>query len=400
LLGLTCSALLCADPKLKKLVVVGDSLAAGFENFSLVDVQQVHSFANVIAQQANTPLTLPLVPCPGIPNDLYLAGFAGFLPIVQPLPGVVPFLRDNPNEHVTNLAVPGQTLSQALNDVPTGNPNDFLTFVVLGIPPQSMPMSQMQTAVSLKPSTLIVWIGNNDALLPALTGNLNALTPLNKFAADYTTLLQTLHSQTSAAIVTANIPDVTEAPFFTPVAAFAQLVNVPVTTVAIALGVSPFDYLRPGALPIAAAILSGAQKGPLPANCPSPLAALTPNPIPCVLTAAQALQVQLTILAYNGVIAVDSAIYDASMVDMHSYLENLHNNGVTVGGMHLTSQFLGGLVSLDGVHPTNTLHALIANQFIKVMNQELGASIPPVSVRQVEKSDPLIPGQLATVCPI
>jgi hypothetical protein len=261
-------------------------------------------------------------------------------------------------------------------------------------------MSQMQTAVSLKPSTLIVWIGNNDALLPALTGNLNALTPLNKFAADYTTLLQTLHSQTSAAIVTANIPDVTEAPFFTPVAAFAQQVNVPVTTVAAALGVTPFDYLRPGALPIAAAILTGKQPGPLPPNCPSPLAALTPNPIPCVLTAAQALQVQLTILAYNGVIAVDSAIYDASMVDMHSYLGNLHNNGVTVGGMHLTSQFLGGLVSLDGVHPTNTLHALIANQFIKVMNQELGASIPPVSVRQVEKSDPLIPGQLATVCPI
>jgi hypothetical protein len=384
-------------------VVVGDSLAAGFENFSLVDVQQVHSFANVIAQQANTPLTLPLVPCPGIPNDLYIAGFTPFgtppsvfLPIVQPLPGMVPFPRDNPFEQATNLAVPGQTLHQALDELPT--PLD-LTGVVLGIPPQSVPMSQVQTAVSLKPNTLIVWVGNNDALLPALTGNLDALTPLPQFATDYTTMLQTLH-QTKADIFTANIPDVTEAPFFTPVAAFAQLVNVPVTTVAAALGVSPFDYLRPGALPIAAAILTGAQKPPLPATCPSPLAALTPNPIPCVLTAAQALQVKLTILAYNGVIAVDSAIYDASMVDMHSFLHNLHNNGVNVGGTHLTSQFLGGLVSLDGIHPTNTLHALIANQFIPVMNRELGTSIPAVSVQPVEQSDPLVPPHLATVCPI
>jgi hypothetical protein len=380
--------------------VVGDSLAAGFENFSLVDVQQVHSFANVIAQQANTPLTLPLVPCPGIPNDLYLAPppsfWPSFLPYVQPLPGLVPFPRDNPFEQVTNLAVPGQTLHQALNELPT--PAD-LTYVVLGIPGQSQAMSQVQTAVSLQPKTLIVWVGNNDALLPTLTGNLDALTPLPQFAADYTTLLQTLH-QTKAEIFTANIPDVTETPFFTPVAAFAQLVNVPVGTVAAALGVSPFDYLRPGALPIAAAILTGAQKGPLPASCPSPLAALTPNPIPCVLTAAQALQVKLTILAYNGVIAVDSAIYDASMVDMHSYLHNLHNNGVNVGTTHLTSQFLGGLVSLDGIHPTNTLHALIANQFIPVINRELGTSIPAVSVQLVEQSDPLVPPHLATVCPI
>jgi hypothetical protein len=39
-----------------KLVVVGDSLAAGVENGSLEDSQQVHGFANVIAQQVGTSL--------------------------------------------------------------------------------------------------------------------------------------------------------------------------------------------------------------------------------------------------------------------------------------------------------------------------------------------------------
>ena len=43
------------------LVVVGDSLAAGVQNGSLEDVQQLHGFANVIAQQLGTPLA----PTPG-----------------------------------------------------------------------------------------------------------------------------------------------------------------------------------------------------------------------------------------------------------------------------------------------------------------------------------------------
>jgi hypothetical protein len=48
-----------------KLVVIGDSLAAGVENGSLVDFQQEHGFAKVVARQMHVPLSLPLVPYPG-----------------------------------------------------------------------------------------------------------------------------------------------------------------------------------------------------------------------------------------------------------------------------------------------------------------------------------------------
>ena len=51
---------------------------------------------------------------------------------------------------------------------------------------------------------------------------------------------------------------------------------------------------------------------------------------------------------------------------------------------------MGGLFSLDGIHPTNTGYAIIANEFIKAMNRSLAAGIPPVSVEQVSKTDPLI----------
>src|ERR1035437_1877130 len=60
------------------------------------------------------------------------------------------------------------------------------------------------------------------------------------------------------------------------------------------------------------------------------------------------------------------------------------------GGQRLTTGFMGGLFSLDGIHPTNTGYAIIANEFIKTMNRSLLAGIPPVSVEQVNKTDPLI----------
>jgi hypothetical protein len=48
------------------------------------------------------------------------------------------------------------------------------------------------------------------------------------------------------------------------------------------------------------------------------------------------------------------------------------------------------LFSLDGVHPTNTGYAIIANEFIKTMNRSLRTNIPYVSVAQVSQTDPLI----------
>ena len=46
---------------LSRLVVVGDSLSAGFQNDSLLDLQQPHGYASLVAAQARVPLWLPLI---------------------------------------------------------------------------------------------------------------------------------------------------------------------------------------------------------------------------------------------------------------------------------------------------------------------------------------------------
>ena len=66
------------------------------------------------------------------------------------------------------------------------------------------------------------------------------------------------------------------------------------------------------------------------------------------------------------------------------------SQGIEANGHHLTNAFLGGLFSLDGVHPTNTGYAVIANKFITTLNQTRGTSIPLVNVNEVASTDPLI----------
>src|SRR6516162_2593913 len=56
------SAQIKAD--LSRLVVLGDSLSAGYQNDSLLSTQQVHGYGNLLAEQAGVTLSLPLIAPP------------------------------------------------------------------------------------------------------------------------------------------------------------------------------------------------------------------------------------------------------------------------------------------------------------------------------------------------
>jgi hypothetical protein len=84
---------------------------------------------------------------------------------------------------------------------------------------------------------------------------------------------------------------------------------------------------------------------------------------------------------------------------MHAYFATLAA-GVTGNDKTLTAALLGGLFGLDGIHPTNTCYALLANQFIAALNTKFGSSIAAVNVAMVAAADPYIrSGQrTGTVC--
>ena len=61
-------------------------------------------------------------------------------------------------------------------------------------------------------------------------------------------------------------------------------------------------------------------------------------------------------------------------------------------------RFLGGFFSLDGIHPTNTGYAVVANTFIDAMNAAFKTTVADVNLSTVAAADPLWPPNLAAKC--
>ena len=363
---------------LSRIVVVGDSLSAGFQNDSLLDTQQPNGWASLLATQANVPLVLPLIGPPGIPNVLELITSEPS-PILEPAPGPPSLGRDDPYVQATDLAVPGAELEDALTTRPSLPIDDF-TGWVLGLPGlnQGVSRSQVEWAETLRPTTVFVWIGNNDILGAAAEANPSSATALSNFLSNYDQLLSRL-AATGATLVVANIPDVTVVPFFTPTSEIDEEIGLPPVLTDLILGIGPNDYVLPEGVALIPKILVNPSLGPIPSQD--------------ILRASQVLQVRLIISAYNAIIANRASAHGAVLVDIYSLTNQIRSQGIQANGLRLTNAYLGGLFSLDGVHPTNTGYAVIANQFITTLNRTRGTAIPLVDINQVASNDPLVFGE-------
>jgi len=379
---------------LSRLVVIGDSINAGVQNFSLYDSDtapapgappggQKHGYIALVANQAGVSLDVPLISYPGLPPVLTLAASGQ----IVPAPGF-PGHREQPAQQAHNLSVPGFTLADVFAHPFPGDPHtsliDAYSFDVLALPGNAVPgcgpipidpnslaaglkVSVVACAIALKPTTILVGIGNNDAL-QALTFGLPPTDP-STFAAGYSKLLQQL-AGTGATIVVSNIPDVTSIPFLASVPAFKA--KCPIPSPPLPSTVTNSDFVVPN------------LTNPTSFNICTNYA---------IRSAALIGQTHTAVEAYNLTIAAEASVVGAPVVDVNSLLARIHRHGFEVGGLRLTSAFLGGIFSLDGLHPTNTGYAILANEMIKTMNEELDTTIAPISVEQVSESDPLVFGK-------
>ncbi|MBW4044534.1 MAG: hypothetical protein HIU87_06015 [Acidobacteria bacterium] len=359
-------------------VFIGDSLTAGFQNGSLLDTQQPNGWANLVATQAKAAITLPLIAPPGAPAVLQLVSL-GPPPVINSASGVTTG-RDNPSAQPTDLAVPGHKLNDLINAAPTAAPStaeDIITNLVLGFPLGNS-NTQLQEAVALQPTTLFVWIGANDALVADDTGMPSSMTQVSSFTTLYTQMMQTLTTKTKANLIVANIPDVTLSPVLTPAATVLAEISassgIPQATLSAMLGITAGDLVNATGLQEAQKIVASQQQGPIDDAG--------------FLSAAEVLQVQQTIDQYNQVIAQQVAAAGGTLVDIHALFAKLAA-GITINNYNASLNFLGGLVGLDGVHPTNTGYALVANEFIDTMNSSLKTTIPDVDVSAIASADPL-----------
>lgn len=368
--------------KLGRFVVVGDSLAAGFQNFSLFTAPnggQPYGFAADVARQAGANLNLPTITYPGIPPAISYDPSTGMLSRAPGYGFRVNFAQTQ------NFSVPGYTLGDAIShnvdlstvaNPLTANPIDVLALTVLGIPSSSYPLacitgfngsvvtlSSVSCAARSHADTLLVDLGNNDAL-QSVTQGLQPTDP-EMFKAQYQQAVAVLAAGHPKLILT-TIPDVSAVPFLIPVPLFQAKCG------AMPQGATGSDFVVPN---ITDPNFSG--------NVCTDYAVRPAS----LIDAAQS-----AVTAYNGTIESTAAKYHAVVFDLNGLFAQISaNGGYRVGPFTLTTAPFGGIFSLDSIHPTNTGYAIMANDLINTINAQWHRNIPPVSIEQVAAADPLVP---------
>lgn len=365
-----------AQTDFRTYVALGDSLTAGFSSGSLIVTHQSNSYPALIARQAGVAsFEQPTVSDPGIPAELTLTSLVP-RPVIEPKaagPGVPTNLAlAAPYD---NLGIPGAIVADLLTR--TTDNGGFHDLILRG-----RGTTALQQGLSRTPSFLTLWIGNNDVLGAAIRGRAIdgvTLTPAGAFRSAYTAVVEALRAA-QVPVVAANLPDVTTIPFVTTIPPY---VVDPSTGLPVLVGGQRVALLGPdGPLPAGTFVTLAAS--PLLAvgdGIPSELGGRgTRLPDEVILDAGEVAAIRERVATNNGAIAEICAAAGIPVLDVNALLVEVATTGRVVGGIRLTNAFLtGGIFSYDGVHPTELGYAVIANEWIRVINEN-GGEVPPVNL--------------------
>jgi len=98
---------------------------------------------------------------------------------------------------------------------------------------------------------------------------------------------------------------------------------------------------------------------------------------------------------FNQILDEQAAGYDnVHVVDLSGIVEEVSGSGIEVGAERVTVERFGGLVSIDGLHFSDTGYAVLTNAFVDRINETLGTSVPQVDLEAVLAADPFSPANL------
>lgn len=383
---------------------------------------------------------LPLIIKPGLGSQLVVSTLnAGFAPTHLGCDAfnqqaysqaTWPLVRMAPASPIANLGIPGATMHEAvaMNAPITGAPpgpvgtscpayvtlpgdpssgglqsliqdESKLFYPVLGQFAATLPNPTMlNAAVSLKPKVTTVWLGANDLLKFIFShGNSPATDSPAQLATDLTQIITTLQANGSQVVV-GDLPDILGNPgtgeppvpqFFpaTKIAADLASLGVPIPiAVAVQNNVIAKYTGNTGFLTESGFFGILAELG---SSTPTVFPNLDPNGPGSgaganYLDSAFSAQVIGLNAAYNSAIDSTVAATGAALAPVTTSFRQFAASGVTLApGVTLTIQFGGGLLSYDGLHPSNTAYAVIANVFIGALDTKYNLGIAPLTNAQI-----------------
>jgi lysophospholipase L1-like esterase len=398
-----------------RFVSVGNSLTMGEQSSSVFESAQMYSFGNIIARQVNATYEQATFSEPGTAGRLEIASLNPFTTYVNPGQGS-PTNLTYPAPY-NNLGIKGAFLYDVLNarsattcytaQPPFNSPNPLFDVVLRGFG------TQLELAIAQDPTLITLWIGNNDILAFATRGGLFPPTDPAVFQTQYTQVLTALNS-TGAQIIIGGMPNALLTPYFTTVGpGVGQAISgipgaqglVYQTTGAPGIAIATATDLINKNVFItlsgsAAAGLIGDQTGkyytdngiPVPpgVNTAFPFGLTPENPFPngLVLDPTEIAAYSALRDGYNQIISGLATSFNHSVINWDELFNSLAGaNGLTINGVNFSATYISGnFFSLDGIHPTSQGYGIIANEFIKAINNKYSASIPLVDVSTIPGS--------------
>lgn len=352
-------------------VAIGNSITAGFQSDGMTEGGQRASYAVQLAAQMGTEFNSPLLRAPGCPP-----------PLTNPFTGArvgdasdrTCALRQRPFPSVIhNVAVPGATTIDVLDNFDEDSAANELTLLMLG------GRTQIETAAAADPTFVSVWIGNNDVLNPALSGDPSRATPVSTFEDRYAAVLDSLDEIGVERGVLIAVADVTLAPHFSPGVAYFQAKQQgqlpPTFTVDDSCGpgeagtttLVPFRYGF-------ATLLRAAQGGEtVTLDCADDDE---------VLTGTEVQTFRATVQGYNRFIEARAQERGWAFVNTNPIFASLRASGEipSFPNVNAPQEAFGAYFSLDGVHPSALAHDVVANEVIEAINDAYDSDIPLLDV--------------------
>lgn len=365
----------------ERYVALGNSITAGVQSDGLNDSTQAETYPVMLARRANAKFDYARLSKPGCPpplvgpvglattrvggsSELSCAGF------VSPVPAVV-----------QKLAFPGFKIGDALTT--PGFPTSLIYNQAFG------PRSLVQAMIDAKPSLVSVWLGNNDALSAATSGDAGRLTALADFQASLNAITTAIGEQTTAReAILIGVIDPTLAPIVQPGAFFWAAKQDPATA---ALLPKPVNANCAPSSPLSSNLVSLRVAG----DAGVPEISCVDN-APYVLSATERQAITTRVGEFNAAIKarVDArkwiyiepnAILNAALATPNQLrkCQGMPSGGTPEQALAVlrttcpypgAPNFFGSLVSFDGVHPAVEGHRLIADAIAAELRAKHGTN--------------------------
>ncbi len=397
------------DIDLSRYVAVGDSITAGYADGALYYEGQLNSYATILAGQLkyagggdfNQPLMEPA--SPGIDtlgHAKLILERKGKVFILShgPLSGDVSALTKNkqalegpyhnmgvPGAKAITLVMPG--LGNSTNGA--GNYNPFFSRMASDPAKASI----VSDALLIRPTFFTLFIGNNDALAYALSGGTeNAMSAAEGssgtgFEGSLDAIIDALTANGAKGVI-ASLPSIANIPYFNAIpynglqltAEQADALNQKHQgNLLFREGKNPFLVnSSPGMVRLAEAGELILLDLLLDENKEGYLLGKEGIPKNYTLTPAEAGAVEKTILSYNVIIRAMVEKKGLGFADVNSLVKRArldrHYNPATQN----LDYDKKGVFSLDGLHPNAFGQALLANEFIRTINDTFQTTIPMV----------------------